>query len=219
MSARRLRHQVPHEFKVHGIAEVRDLRPFRLEEFQAPTCIHHKIHFAGAVSPKEETACAPPAAFASAKLGENKGLPYRSRSRRVQQRVRGSDIQQRAKQARVGKEEFWTLDDGLGSIGEPRLQQHNLAGGFKHGQPLICCRWRDANIACQIGLVQKVPGAEGAGAQESLKVAQIADIGKSAHIAFKIGRKIGVVEGNRVDLRVCIKLRKTTPHDGCCEFG
>jgi len=40
------------------------------------------------------------------------------------------NIQQIAKQAGVSEIEFWALHDGLGSIREPRLKQHDLTGSF-----------------------------------------------------------------------------------------
>ena len=52
----------------------------------------------------------------------------------------GPNIQQSAKQASVSEIEFWALDDGLGSIREPRFKQYNLTGCFQHRQPMVRCR-------------------------------------------------------------------------------
>ncbi len=44
-------------------------------------------------------------------------------------------------------------------------------------------------------------------------------MGERADIAFQIGRQIGVVEGNEVDFRVGLQLRKSPAHDGGLRAG
>ena len=104
---------------------------------------------------------------------QKKRLPVRP-ARRSRSR---SWVQQRAKQAGIGDVEFWALDDGLGSIREPWLQQHDLAGSLQHGQPMLRCRRGNTYVARQICFVQQVCRTKCAGPQKSLKVPQAANVG------------------------------------------
>ena len=79
----------------------------------------------------------PVAAFSIPKLGEDKRLPNCPYRRRLPKIFLGLNIQQRAEQATVGEIKLGALDDGLGSIREPRLKQYDLAGSFQRGQPMV----------------------------------------------------------------------------------
>ena len=72
-------------------------RPLRFKQFQAPTRIHHKVHFAGAVAPEEEAASEPSAAFPITKLGKKGRLPDCAYRWRLPKRFLGPNIQQSAK--------------------------------------------------------------------------------------------------------------------------
>lgn len=122
-----------YEFQIDRVGEVREFRPLRFEEFQAPAArIHNEINFAGSIPPEVETARASGAAFATPKLREDERLPDGACCRRLPKSFLEADIQQSAEQAGIRNVEFWALDDGLGSIREPWLKQHNLAGSLQH---------------------------------------------------------------------------------------
>jgi hypothetical protein len=44
--------QVANEVQIDRVAEIWQIRPFRLEEFQAPTSINYEIHFARSIPPE-----------------------------------------------------------------------------------------------------------------------------------------------------------------------
>jgi hypothetical protein len=83
---------IAHEVEVY-FACVRQFGPLCFKEFKAFARIHHEIHFAGSIPPKEKTTHTSGAALTVPELGENKRLPYCARGRRLQQSFFRTDIQ------------------------------------------------------------------------------------------------------------------------------
>src|SRR5260370_36685534 len=189
-----------HEIEIYCIAGIWQLRPLRFKQLQA-------------------SACPSSAAFAVSKLGEDKRFPDSAYRRGLPKSLRRPNIQQSAKQASVSEIEFWALDDGLGSIREPRLKQYDLTGSFQHRQPMVRRGRRNPDVACQICFVQQVGGTECAGAQESLEVPQAAHVGQRPYIALEVRSKVRVVEGYRINVWVGVQLRETTAHNSCFDLG
>ena len=88
-----------------------------------------------------------------------------------------------------------------------RLENHGSSRTIWPDASSIDSHWlavdgRDADVAREIGLVEEVGRAKRARAQEPLEIAQAADVGERAHVALEVGREVGVVEGDAVDVGI-----------------
>ena len=119
----RLAHHLAHEIEVHCVAGRRYFGPLRFKQFQTSADVHHEVHLAGAVTPEEQATHPSGAALALSQLGEDERFPDRACPRRLTKSFLGADVQQRTKQAGIRQVEFGTLDDGLGAVREPWLEQ------------------------------------------------------------------------------------------------
>jgi hypothetical protein len=107
----RFDYDIAYKIEIHRIAGIWQFRPFR--------------GFARAG--KNRLPVRPPRRSQSRSWAKTNVLD-RSYRRGLPKGFLGANIQQSTEQASIGELEFWALDDGLGSLREPRLKQCDLTG-------------------------------------------------------------------------------------------
>ena len=105
----------------------------------------------------------------------------------------GLQTQERAEQARVVKVELGRLDEPLGEILVMRREQEGDIAGFEYRNPGAHRLVVDPEVVAEAAQVEQLSDPSGAGHQEALEGAQVADVAQAPHVALDVGLDVGRV--------------------------
>jgi hypothetical protein len=117
----------------------------------------------------------PDADFAHKTLVRDDRLPDGTDERRPHGRGRRIESEKEREEARVAQVELRRLDQSVSDVAEPRLDEHDLIRRFEHRNPIGCRAASDADVACEVGHVEKLTGPERTGTKKPLEIAEASD--------------------------------------------
>ena len=145
-----------------------------------------------AVEPKSSLPASVPVAFE--KFSDDIRFKHRSAHRAVRQRFRRCPAGKVAAQTCVGEIELRSLDNAGRDVAGIRAKQIDKAGCAEDSKPVAGSRRGDANVACKLGNVEKLPCPRRSGLEEYEKAFFVRDACKVVEVPFQIGADVRAEE-------------------------